>query len=155
MRAAPPVSLRAGGGALWRGLRFGLPALAAAVLVAWVCAHLDWPRTGALVGIAAALIGALAAWRGPTVVAHLQWDGRRWSVDGAEGALEVMIDLERWLLLRLRPADGLAVRWVAVAAAEAGAQMPLLRALVHAGPGGGSEPAAGRGGAVPPPGLER
>ncbi len=154
MHKAPPVSLRAGGGPFWRSLPIGLPALVAAVLAAWSGAHLDWPRAGAAVGLAIGLVGGMAAWHRPSPTAQLSWDGQHWSVDGRVGALDVMIDLQRWLLLRLRPADGSPERWVAVAGTEAGARMPVLRTVLHAAPHGGDDVAGGAA-AVRPPHLDR
>ena len=119
--------------------------------VGWALAQVGWPRTGAALAAAIALLGVVAAWRLPLAAAELSWDGRHWSVDGRAGSLDVMIDLQQWLLLRLRSDDGAPDRWVAVAGAEAGAKMPLLRVLVHAGPAAGGDRAAGRPGASPSP----
>lgn len=41
-----------------------------------------------------------------------------------------MVDLGGWLLLRLRPTDGGASRWMAIAAAEAGVAWADLRAAL-------------------------
>jgi hypothetical protein len=135
MRKAPPVSVRTGGGAIWRGLCIGLPALAAAVFAYWALLHLEWiPAAAAGAALAAAIATAAVAGRrrAATAEVELRWDGRQWTADGQAGPLEVMVDLQTWMLLRLRPASGAAARWIAVDRRDAGASMPLLRALVHA-----------------------
>jgi hypothetical protein len=133
MRGAPSVSVRAGGGTRWRALNVALPALTAGVFVGWVLAHAELePEGGAM--IAAALAGWLA-WRAVrrSRPVELGWDGEHWRADGVAGRLEVMIDLQHWLLLRLQPGRGGRPRWIAVAEADAGTAMPLLRAALHAG----------------------
>jgi hypothetical protein len=64
-------------------------------------------------------------------VATLAWDGQCWAVDERPGAVQVMIDLDRWLLLRWRPGVGRG-RWLAMTASEVGPAWPLLRAALHA-----------------------
>lgn len=143
MRTAPAVSVRCQGGASWRLAQSGLYALAAAVLAAWSLAQSGFSPAWAIVP--AAVCGALA-WRlcaGGDVT--LAWDGQRWTADGVPGALEVMLDLGSWLLLRLRPAVG-RQRWIAVSQSGAGAALHGLRAAAYArpprpapGPGSGAE----------------
>jgi hypothetical protein len=137
MRAAPPVSVRAGGGTLWHALNIVLPALAAGVLAGWLLAHAE-PEPDWAIGVGAVAEAALAGWVAWLAVrrsrpVELGWDGEQWSADGVAGRLEVMIDLQQWLLLRLRPGRGSRPRWIAVAEDEAGAALPLLRAALHAG----------------------
>jgi hypothetical protein len=135
MRQAPPVSLSAGGGALWRALRIVLPALSAALLTHWGLLHLQGPAAAGwalpVVVLAALAAAALALRWTSSAATELCWDGSRWSADGEGGRLDVMIDLQRWLLLRLRPTGRRRGRWIAVAAGEAGAQFALLRAVLH------------------------
>jgi hypothetical protein len=130
MRTAPPVSLRAGGGPLWRALRIGLPAVAGWTAMHWALAHAElatWPALPVPV-----LVGALVAWRSRERACEIAWDGRCWTADGMPGLLDVMIDLQAWVLLRLRPERGGAARWIAVSAAEAGVAWPALRVALFA-----------------------
>ncbi len=134
MRAAPAVAVRCTGGAAWRLLRTLLPALAAAVFVAWLFLHAEWPASRAW--LAAAVVGGVVAamgwWRTAPRTAALAWDGQQWTVDGVVGRLAVMIDIGP-VLLRLQPGTGgaRAARWLAVTAADAGAQWGALRAALY------------------------
>ena len=88
-----------------------------------------WPAA-----FAAALAAALA-WRClPRRLLALEWDGQRWTVEGAEGPVEVTMDLGRWLLLRQRLPGRRRPRWLAVSAREAGPAMHGLRAALYAPP---------------------
>jgi hypothetical protein len=132
MRPAPAVAVTGNGGAGWRALRAGLPALAAAVLVAFVLLHLQlpaWPAVPAGVAV------GLFAWRAarPRPLA-LRWDGQVWTADGVAGRLAVMIDLGPALLLRLRPEPHAATRWIAVTQNEAGSAWHALRAALYSRP---------------------
>ncbi|MDE2614617.1 MAG: hypothetical protein KGL78_14330 [Burkholderiales bacterium] len=141
MRAAPPVSVRADGGRGWRAVRAGLPALAAASGVTWALQWSELVDAGAAdaVGLVVGAALAVLAWRHVArPAATLAWDGERWSVDDTPGRLDLMLDLPGWLLLRLRPAAGRPDRWVAVTAAEAGADETLLRAALQAHQGTGA-----------------
>ena len=130
MRAAPPVRLRSGGGRLWRAVRVLLPASATAAASVWGLAHLEAPI--GLATIPVGLVAALAfrATRAPVV--EWCWDGRQWSADGVAGRIEVRMDLQRWMLLRLVPDAGGAPCWGAIAQEEAGATWPALRAALYA-----------------------
>jgi len=147
MRVPPPVSVRATGGRRWRALRALLPALAAAACGTWLVqrTHETTGTTAGGIGLVAGVVVAALAWR---AVARrpvtLAWDGRTWSVDGTPGQADVMLDLPGWLLVRLRPAARGRARWVAVTAAEAGADETLLRAALHGTPvaGAAAEPPA-------------
>jgi hypothetical protein len=148
MRTAPPVSLRAGGGALWSALRLGLPALAAGSVGLWWLEQVQAPgwlawSSPLLAALSAAL---LAGWRGREQPVELAWDGQRWSADGRTGRLDVMIDLQDWLLLRLRSEAPAATRWIALSARDCGAAWPALRVALYARPAGanraGTDPAA-------------
>ncbi len=131
MRAAPAVAVRCSGGALWRALRTGLPALAAGSCSAWLLLHLEVPAWPAL-GVAVA-VGGFAWRRTRPQDLLLQWDGQRWLVDGEAGRLQLMMDLGPCLLLRLHRAQGTAL-WVPVTAREAGAAWHGLRAAVYSRP---------------------
>lgn len=146
MQAAPPVSVRGSGSGAWQRSCALLPLLVATVLAAWALAHLD--VQGWQLAIAAGLSGLATVWlvsrilstghhlrprsRGwAGVETELRWDGQQWHC-GADTAVapDVMIDLDGWLLLRLRPTDGSASRWMAITAAEAGVAWADLRAAL-------------------------
>jgi hypothetical protein len=138
MRAAPPVSLRCSGGWWWRGLQTFLPALAAAVFGVWALQWLQQPPAWAAVF---ALVVAAVSWRlAATRPLDLVWDGQRWTADGVPGRLDVMLDVDGALLLRLRPEAGGPPRWMAVTAAEAGPAWHGLRVAAYHRP---SEPPPG------------
>ncbi len=132
MRHAPPVGVSLSGGGAWRVGRTLLAALAAAVFAAWAGLHLGVPpwQAAAGAGVTALLCGALA-WRAarPQTVL-LRWDGAAWSADAVSGEVDVMLDLQRWLLLRFRPTQG-GPRWLPVPGAEAGAAWHALRAALY------------------------
>lgn len=129
MRQAPAVGVTLSGGGAWRAAQALLAALAAGVATAWLLLHGAQPAWPALV--AALLAGALA-WRlaRPQPV-RLAWDGVAWTLDTAPGSVDLMLDLQRWLLLRFRPAAGGRVRWLAVPDHEAGAARAALRAALY------------------------
>ena len=138
MRTAPAVSVPCSLGGAWRVFQALTAASAAAAFSAWALGHLQatlWPAA------AAALAAGALAWRlarcAPVVLA---WDGRQWTANGIPGALDVMLDLGPWLLLRLRPVQSRPALWLPVSAAGAGAALHSLRAAAYsrtpvAGPG--------------------
>lgn len=135
MRQAPPVGVTCSGGGGWRVVGALLAALAAGVITAWLLQHLGASGAAVLAAACAAVVlaGALAwRWERPRPV-DLLWNGRVWRVDGAEGEVDVMLDLGGWMLLRFRPAAG-AARWLPLARAEAGAAWHPLRSAVFAVP---------------------
>ncbi len=132
MRAAPPVSVRCSGGWWWRGAQTFLPGLAAGVFGVWVSQWLQQPPGWAAVF---ALLVAAASWQlAGSRPLDLVWDGQRWTADGVPGHLDVMLDLGRGLLLRLRPDSGRQPRWIAVTAAEAGPAWHGLRVAAYQRP---------------------
>lgn len=142
MRHPPPVAVTCSGGAPWRAVQALLAALAAAAVVAWASAWLADGRPSALIALAAALAAGLFAWcRAVPRSVDLVWDGAEWRADGMPCAAAVAIDLGRWMLLRLGPAQS-PTRWLALAAREAGPRMHLLRAALYcaAAPAASSPP---------------
>ena len=130
MRAAPAVSVGCSRAGAWRGLLALMPALAVAALVAWVLGHLQRPVWPALLVVLP--VTALAWWQIRTGAVTLAWDGQRWSADGEPGALDLMLDLGPWMLLRLRPAEpARRTIWIPVSAADAGSAWHALRAAVY------------------------
>lgn len=115
-------------------MHIGLPALAVAAVAAWATLLAGGGPVSALAAsllAAAAGLVAVRQWRPP--VALLQWDGQRWTADGAPGRLQLMMDPGFLLVLRLHLDTG-GERWLAVSAAEAGPAWPALRAAVYSRP---------------------
>ncbi|MFY9513714.1 MAG: hypothetical protein WAQ05_22355 [Rubrivivax sp.] len=106
-----------------------LAGLAAAVFAVWLLLHLNLPAWPALV---VAALAARVTWHlTPPRPARLAWDGAVWSLDGQPGQVDLMLDLQHWLLLRFRPAVAGAVRWLPVPDAEAAAARQTLRAALY------------------------
>ena len=80
-------------------------------------------------GLSGAAAVGVQAWRRRTPAA-LSWDGSAWRWAGSEGDLRVMIDLDRWMLLRF---DALPQgrRWIAASRRAAVGPWPALRAALH------------------------
>lgn len=132
-------------------------AAALAGLVAWC----GWLATGSGTSARSAACGALlwavccaAAWRAlarwPSGL--LGWDGLEWSLERGKssadlrGRLEVALDLQRFLLVRLVDATGRAW-WLALEPGQSTDEWMALRRAVYSRPG--REPAA-EGDASPP-----
>lgn len=109
-----------------------LGALAGAVFASWAALRLGAaPGVAAGLGAASALAAGAAAWlQARPRPMELRWNGEQWSADGASGALEVMLDLGAWLLLRITPESG-RPRWLPLALAEAGPVAHALRAALY------------------------
>jgi hypothetical protein len=120
---------------LWRVASVGMPALAAAVLAAWLLLGLGLSDWWALVGASkvAALTAVMLSLRRP-VPHELVWDGQQWLADGHPGTLQLMLDLGPVMLLRLQPAEGTAALWLPLAASEAASAWGPLRAAIHSRP---------------------
>jgi hypothetical protein len=147
LKAAPPVSVRAGDGVAWRIVLALLPALAAGAFAAWLLAlagQAAWPAWAV-----ALLAGSLAGWRWRPAAVALAWDGQRWHADGTPGRVHAAIDLGGWMLLKLTPEAPGPVRWIAVSPREAGASMPALRAAVYSPSAPTARPEAGPTGLPP------
>lgn len=132
MRAALPVAVKGCGGHAWRAVQVLLPALAVAALVAWGLGWAEAPAWPA--GPASLTVGLAVWWCTKPASRELRWDGEAWSLDGEPGKLAVAMDLGGFLLIRLRPPGVWRDRWFAVAAAEAGAAWPTLRAALYSRP---------------------
>ncbi|MEO5732871.1 MAG: hypothetical protein ABIN96_00165 [Rubrivivax sp.] len=73
------------------------------------------------------------------VATELRWDGQQWYCGASANSdpdvviePDVMIDLDGWLLLRLRAPGGGVSRWMPITAAEAGNAWHDLRAALYA-----------------------
>jgi len=136
MRGVPPVALVCDGGIAWRVVCSGLPALAAAALVAWIAGHARLGAPGqAVAALAAALAAGCVAWRAAAPLPQaLAWDGQTWRLGaaGEPGRVDVMIDLGGWLLLRhVSSTPGTPPAWLAVSAAAAGTALHGLRVALQ------------------------
>ena len=138
MRAPPPVSLVARPGDGWRVLQSLLHAAAALAFTAWVAAWLEAGPWGWLGAAGAALAAAGLGWRlSAAASTRLAWSGSAWTVEPEVGTPvaiappRVMLDLDRWVLLRWRPEGGGRGGWLAVSAADAGSVWHLFRAAVY------------------------
>lgn len=129
MRAAPPVGVTCPAAGAWRLAQALLAGVVAAVLLAWAGLHLGVAGAGVL---ACLLATGPAVWvwrRQRPAAAELRWDGQRWTVDGTDAEVDVMLDLGGWLLLRARPAAG-AGRWLPLSRRDAGPAWHALRAAL-------------------------
>ena len=123
MRNAPSVLIPVGRS------RFGACALAlpwGAGLALWVAWWLQVPDPTAWAGVSRAqlaMAGLLAvcgawAWHSQHHVPRglLDWNGQTWCWTTAQGDCEARVtvtcDLQRWLLVKLEPADGSGVQWL-------------------------------------------
>ena len=132
MRQPPPVAVTCSGGGCWRVAQAALLAAAAAAATAWAWLQLRGPLLPAgLAAVAVALLAGVARWRStPPRALQLRWDGQAWSVDGQPGDVDVMLDLQRWMLLRYRPRLG-RTRWLPLGDAAAGRDRHALRAALY------------------------
>lgn len=152
MRAAPPVSVPLGAGRGLCLLSASLHAVACAALAAWAAAW-GWPERGSLPPwwfmLGAAIFVVLAAFvgqghmrRGLWPADHqLRWTGQAWvlhaeagsaSADASVQGLQVVLDLDRWLLLRLQSGTGGTRRWATVSAASCGDGWHVARVALAA-----------------------
>lgn len=114
MRRSPPVHLIVQPQWRLRILVLLLAALAGSALATAVLAH--WPAAWMVLAVPALAVGW--AWHASAPSSPLlRWDGEAWWLAAALGAPEaavrvvVLIDLERWLLLRTQPVGALAWDW--------------------------------------------
>jgi toxin CptA len=116
MHNAPSVTYPVGRSLLCAALLAALWTLAA-LLVAWWCqtvAAIGWRQWLALLALPAAAAGAWLSLRAMGI-GELRWDGQvwLWHPRGAQEAMTVLLgvhlDLQRHLLVLLRPEHGLAV----------------------------------------------
>jgi hypothetical protein len=133
MRRSPPLVVELQPQPATQAAVAALAALLAAGLAAWALSHhaSAWPVLG--------MVPAAAwwAWRAAAVrPRRLRWDGQAWWLrepgarDESAVALDVLIDLDRWLLLRVRPGP----RWLPLSQATQPAQWTALRATLSSAP---------------------
>lgn len=119
-----------------------------AAFAAWLASH-GWamlrpdampPWVPALVATVSGTLAGAVAWAatGRIGSATLAWSRGNWLLTGpapqataTRGALELMLDLGPWMLLRFRAHDRRASRWFGVDASAAGPRWHLLRAALY------------------------
>ena len=112
MRTAPGVCFTVARYRLWNLALLGLGSCAATILMVWVHRAIEAPWGALVAAVGALSAAALAASVRRTNAQVLRFDGQTWRL-GPVGAdldrqpaahVEVCIDLQFWLLLRLWPA---------------------------------------------------
>ena len=158
MHAAPAVTHPTGHTPLLAVLLLSLWALGVAAAfgglsLAWGSPMPTW-KMGVLLGAPLLAGVALARWWGAQRPRRLAWDGAQWrltpaAVDGRDGAavqLQVCLDLQRALLLRVHDPDSRRGLWLWVEAGTDPARWHLLRCAMHAdAPATGAAQGTGEG----------
>lgn len=136
MRQAPVVAYPLGAEPRWQGFVAALSAAATLSTVLWLLAWLGM-ETPLSIALSAplAVAAAVQGWRMARVRPHiLRWTGTQWElVDGdrvLDGVPTVMVDLDRWLLLRWRMEK--ADLWFPAARGASPAQWHGLRVALRA-----------------------
>ncbi|MFG6456896.1 hypothetical protein [Roseateles sp. BYS96W] len=133
MRRTPPVVVQLQPQRVLRAVVTGIAGLAAAGLTAWLLSHHApaWPLLLAIPFV------VIHAWRSAEVLPRrLRWDGQSWWLAEpgqsaeAEVQLDVLIDLDAWLLLRAAPGP----RWLPLARRQQVAHWGALRATLFSAP---------------------
>lgn len=133
MRRTPPVVVPVKPQVAVQAVVACLAAVTASALAAWAISHGAWAWP-ALAGVPVITVWA---WReAKALPRRLRWDGEAWwldepgTPDGIPVRLDVLIDLDRWLLLRATPGP----RWLSLARAHEPSTWGALRATLHAAP---------------------
>ena len=133
MRRTPPVVVHVQPQRAVQAVVALIAAVTAISIAVWAMSHAPaaWP---------ALLLAPLAAtwgWReAASLPRRLRWDGDAWwlTEPGADDEtpvrVDVLIDLDHWLLLRATPGP----RWLPLARAQQAAHWGALRATLHAAP---------------------
>jgi len=135
MRRTPPVVVQVRPQPGLQALVAAIAGTTAAALVAWATSHLAWAWPALLLVPLAAAWGWRASAPAPR---RLRWDGEAWwlagpgSADETRVRVDVLIDLDHWLLLHTRTGPA----WLPLARREQGAVWGALRATLHAAPAG-------------------
>jgi hypothetical protein len=138
LRAPPPVQVTVPEGNALRLVCSVTWGVAAAAVTTLGLQHLDLPPHAG--SVLTAVLAAGLAWRlAPGDAGALVWDGGAWGFHGRSGRVRVMMDLDRWLLLRF-DADTGPIAWLGVGAHAAGPAWHGLRAAVY-WPGSHDQPA--------------
>jgi hypothetical protein len=115
MHSAPSVTYPVGRSSFAAAVLWVIWLLAAAVTALWWAQAPGWRVAAACLLLLGTGLGAMAAWRRSTAGA-LHWDGEGWSWptagDARAQALEVALDLQRWMLVRCRGGGGAHWLWL-------------------------------------------
>lgn len=139
MRRTPPVRVQLQPQPAVQAAVALLVTLAAAGLAGWATSHHPgaWP-----LWLTVPAFGLLA-WREAAVRPRLlRWDGQAWWLAEPDSSAEtevkllVLIDLDRWLLLRATPGP----RWLPLSRRQQAGHWGALRATLFAAPGGAISP---------------
>lgn len=135
MRRTPPLAVELQPQPAVQAVVALIAALTAGGLAVWAFSHQPWLWPVSL----AVPLAAAGAWREAAVLPRrLRWDGQAWWLADAVSAeetavqLAVLIDLDRWLLLRATPGP----RWLPLSRRQQTAHWNALRATLFAAPGG-------------------
>ncbi len=127
LRSPPAFEVSVGGGRGWQALVGVAFATTAAALVAWLFEHLlitlQWSVSSValaglvLVGFGLCALAAVLGWRvAGRSAGALRWDGQRWwLVEASEPrsvGVQLAMDFDRAVLLRLRPVDAARSDWL-------------------------------------------
>jgi len=152
MRAAPAVQVDIGLSPGWRVAQALIWALVCAAVSAWLAM---WNGQQAALGLATAPpAGLVAWWCSSQRTASLRWDTAQWCLGDEPVCVTVAMDLDRWLLLALRPSEGPGrCLWLPATAWQAAAHWHALRAALYSrapeSPLAASSPAAPHGVSAP------
>ena len=133
MRRTPPVVVHVQASPAVQAVVASIAALAAAGLAGWAASHQPqaWPLW------LLAPLAAAWAWREAVALPRrLRWDGEAWWLlepgrrDETAVQLDVLIDLDTWLLLRARPGPC----WLALSRRQHGPYWGALRATLYSAP---------------------
>ena len=101
MRGAPPVRVDCGPDRRWRAFEAVVAGISMASGCGWLAQRLDMPALA--IAATAAGIASIGLWFlqiRRERLRELAWSGRAWTLDGAAGRPQVMLDFGDWLLLR-------------------------------------------------------
>lgn len=133
MRGAPPVQVACGQDAHWLWFIRGLHVVTFASLAGWLAMHSEMrmPLTGLMVGLVAIVAGLVPPARPPQgATPVLAWDSQRWLWQGEAAEVAVMLDFDRWLLMRVTTYQ--ARFWVPLSLSSGAVQTARVRAALQA-----------------------
>jgi hypothetical protein len=133
MRRTPPVVVHVQPQRAVQAVVALIAAVTSASLALWAMSH----APAAWQALAMVPVAAAWGWReAASLPRRLRWDGEAWWLtepgtdDETSVHVDVLIDLDRWLLLRATPGP----RWLPLARAQQASTWGALRATLHAAP---------------------